>query len=198
MSDRIQALCARAKEGDSEAASELIALTYERIYAYLRRLSGSDEDAADLTQKTFFKAWVSLASYEGRSSFSTWLHGIAHHVYVDWRRKQNPNLPQTDEWWETRSAETNGPFQDTAERDIAARLFAVVERMEATMREIIHLHYYQGLSIAETSEALGIATSTVKYRLRGALDQLRARIEKPLPVGLIRSTPNQSTTEANL
>src|SRR6266480_3593064 len=85
MSDHADSLCNRAESGDLSAASELVSLFYERIFAYFRRVCGNDQDAADLTQKTFFKVWTSLGSFRRRSAFSTWLHGIAHHVYVDCR-----------------------------------------------------------------------------------------------------------------
>ncbi len=179
MSDHAETLCQRAKAGDISAASELDGLFYERIFAYFRRLCGNDDDAADLTQKTFFKVWTSLATYQRRSSFSTWLHGIAHHVYVDWRRTNKLADFQPDEWWETRAAEGPSPFEDAAERDMAHRLFALVNRLEERAKEAVHLHYYQGLSLDETAEALGIATSTVKYRLREALDYLRTHTKEP-------------------
>src|SRR5690242_18051298 len=70
-------LCKRAQGGDLAAASDLVASHYQMIFAYLRRLSNSEDEAADLTQRAFSKAWLSLASFQGRSSFSTWLHGIA-------------------------------------------------------------------------------------------------------------------------
>src|SRR6267143_1137464 len=129
MSDHAQALCARAKQGDMSAGSDLVAHFYERIFGYFRRLSGSDDDAADLTQKTFFKVWVSLASFQNRSAFSTWLHGIAHHVYVDWRRKKNPLQAQTDEWWEACAADGPSPFEDAAEKEAAKHLYSLVERL---------------------------------------------------------------------
>lgn len=175
MSDHAERLCERAGAGDMGAASELVGLFYDRVYAYFRRLCGSDADAADLTQKTFFKVWTSLASFQRRCRFSTWLHGIAHHVYVDWRRAARPADRKTDDWWEARPAAGPGPFDDAAERDTARRLYALVDRLEEEVREVIHLHYYQGLSLSETAEVLGIAASTVKYRLRGALDTLRAQ-----------------------
>ena len=175
MSDHAETLCDRAGAGDLSAAEELVSLYYQRIFAYFRRLCGDDEDAADLTQKTFFKVWTSLASFRRRSGFATWLHAIAHHVYVDWRRAKRPADSQTDEWWEACEAVGPSPFDDAAERDAAQRLFALVERLEEGIKEVVHLHYYQGLSLSETAEAMGIATSTVKYRLRDALDSLRAR-----------------------
>src|SRR5262245_13602142 len=179
MNEQAQALCERARQGDPAAAAELVALFYERIFAYLRRLCGNDDDAADLAQKAFFKAWVSLASFQSRSSFSTWLHGIAYHVYVDWRRKNNPAEAQTEEWWERCAADGPSPFEDAAGKEAAGRIYSLVERLDEGIRQVVHLHYYQGLSISETAEALSIATSTVKYRLREALDFLRTQTAEP-------------------
>ena len=179
MSDRAEQLCARAKDGDLDAASELVSQFYERIYAWFRRLTGQEADAADLTQKTFCKVWSALESFQGRSSFSTWLHGIGHHVYLDWLRQKRPTDSAADEWWDARAADGPSPFEDAAERDAAFLLCAAVDRLESATRQTVHLHYYQGLSLAETAEALGIAASTVKYRLRQALDTLRASVAEP-------------------
>ena len=174
MSNQAEQLCELAKAGNMAAASELVTGHYQRIFSFFRRLSGNDEDAADLTQKTFAKVWAALPSYEGRSSFSTWLHGIGHNVYVDWRRKGNRLDVQTDEWWAECVADGPSPFEDAAERDLAGRLYALVQQLEEGDREVVHLHYYQGLSLKETAEVLNIATSTVKYRLREALNVLRS------------------------
>jgi len=96
---------------------------------------------------------------------------------VDWRRKGNRLDPQTDEWWAGCVAEGPSPFEDAAERDAAVRLYALVSQLDDEKKEAVHVHYYQGLSLSETAEVLGIATSTVKYRLREALEFLRARSE---------------------
>jgi RNA polymerase sigma-70 factor (ECF subfamily) len=122
-----------------------------------------------------------LAGYQGRSSFSTWLHGIGHHVYVDWRRKRNLTEPRTDAWWESCATDGPSPFDDAVEQDLAKQLYALVEQLEEEARETVHLHYYQGLSLKETADVLGLATSTVKYRLRSALDFLRAKTAEPVP-----------------
>jgi RNA polymerase sigma-70 factor, ECF subfamily len=175
MSDPADILCERARGGDVAAASELVTAYYQRIFAYLRRLSGNDEDAADLTQKTFARTWQSLGSYRKRSSFSTWLHGIAHHVYLDWRRKRNLSDAQTDEWWEAQSDDSPSPFENTAERELAQQLYRWVDELDEEKKQTVHLHYYQNLTLNETAEVLGVAASTVKYRLREALDFLRSR-----------------------
>lgn len=175
MSDAADILFQRAREGDVAAASELVTLFYQRIFAYLRRLSGNDADAADLTQKTFARTWQALGSYQKRSSFSTWLHGIAHHVYLDWRRKRSAGEAQSDEWWEAQSDQSPSPFETTAERELAHQLYRWVDELDEEKKQTVHLHYYQNLSLNETAEALGVAASTIKYRLREALDFLRRR-----------------------
>ena len=174
MSDSSNLLCERAQEGDLAAASELVTLHYQKLFAFFRRLVPNDEDAADLTQKTFAKVWTSLPSYQGRSSFSTWIHGIGHNVYVDWRRGDHRADGRTDQWWENCMADGPSPFEDAAKRDKAAHLHTLVAGLDDEKKEVVHLHYYQGLSLKETAEVLEIATSTVKYRLREALDFLRA------------------------
>jgi RNA polymerase sigma-70 factor (ECF subfamily) len=172
-------LCERAKAGEEDAAAELIDRHYERIYAYLRRLCGSDADAEDLTQRTFQKVWASLPTFRGQSAFSTWAHGIAHNVYVDFRRRRSVTDAQSDEWWATCVAEGPSPFEDAAGRELAQQLYALVEQLDEDARQAVHLHYYQGLSLSETSEVLNVPTSTLKYRLREALNALRSQTAEP-------------------
>ena len=179
MADDAERLCNEARSGDMAAASELVELFSERIFSYFRRLCGHDSDAQDLTQKTFIKVWSSLGSFQGRSSFSTWIHGIAHNVYVDWRRRKNVIEYQTDDWWEACAAEGPSPFENAAEREAAHQLYAAVDQLDDDTRQVVHLHYYQGLSLKETAEVLKIATSTVKYRLREALNFLRTQTAEP-------------------
>ncbi|MBI4657521.1 MAG: RNA polymerase sigma factor [Verrucomicrobia bacterium] len=180
MADEVLELCARAREGDLDAASELVTLYHAKIFSYLRRLCGNDDDAADLAQKTFFKVWTSIASFQGRSSFSTWIHGIAFHVYGDWRRRTERLEHRENEWWECCALEGPTPSDDAAEKDLARHLYSAVERLEEESRQAVHLHYYQGLSLQETSQVLGVAASTLKYRLRAALDFIRSSVKEPM------------------
>jgi RNA polymerase sigma-70 factor (ECF subfamily) len=178
MSDTVERLCRLASKGDAQAASELLSVSYEKIFAYFRRLCVDESDAADLTQKTFVKVWNSLPTYEARASFNTWLHAIARHAYLDWRRKPRRNEAQTQGWWDIQPAAGQGPFESAEERDLAQQLYASVEKLDEAARELIHLHYFQGLSLSETAEILGIAVSTVKYRQRAAFEELRRALRE--------------------
>ena len=178
MSGRVKNLLRRAKKGDEAAACELLKIYYEDIFAYLRRLCGSNTDGEDLTQQTFLKVWSSLGSFRNRSKFSTWLHRIAYNAYIDWQRSnKNTSIEcRAEQWWQECINENPGPFANAAEQQMASRLYKAVDQLDENKKHVVHLHYYQGVSLSETAKVLNISTSTVKYRLREAVKVLRAKI----------------------
>jgi len=169
-------LVERARGGDRAAAAELIEFFYARIYAFLRRLAANDADAADLTQRTFSRMWQALPTFAGRSSVGSWVHSIAHHVYVDWRRADRHTEPRSSEWWAARPSQEALPDEIAAHRDMAATVYGSVDELEPDLRHTVQLHYYQDLTLQETADAMGVATSTVKYRLRQALAELQRKL----------------------
>ena len=177
-------LAETARGGDRVAAAKLIELFYERIYAFLRRLAANDADAADLTQRTFGRVWQALPTFAGRSSVSSWMHSIAYHVYVDWRRADRHTEPRSNEWWAARPAPEARPDEIVALADSAAAVYGSVEELEPDLRHTVQLHCYQNLTLQETADAMGVATSTVKYRLRQALIELQRKLssERTSPV----------------
>ncbi len=178
MDNQIKSLCRRAKKADKNAACELLKIYYPDIFAYLRRLCGSRHDAEDLTQQTFLKVWSSLDGFAGRSKFSTWLYRIAHNTYLDWLRKNAAGTQsRPDQWWQERIDKNHGPFINLVERQLAQRLYQAVDRLDEDRKHVVHLHYYQGLSIRQTAKVLNIATSTVKYRLREVFKILRVKLD---------------------
>jgi RNA polymerase sigma-70 factor (ECF subfamily) len=189
MDRRTKNLCRRARSADKNAACELLELYHRDIFAYLRRLCGNRQDAEDLTQQTFLKVWSSLDSFASRSEFSTWLHRIAHNTYIDWRR-QGPggarNYP--DPWWDECRDASPGPLADAADRQMAQRLYQAVDQLDDDQKHMVHLHYYQQLSLRQTAQVLNVATSTVKYRLREVLTILRTRL------GVEESEPDVTRT----
>lgn len=182
MSQNLDQLCRAAQGGDVVAATELLSAFYARVFGYFRRLCRQEEDAADLTQKTFAKVWSSIGSYQQRSSVSTWIHGIARHVYLDWRRRKDHLETTDDAWWEAQTDPQVSPSESASQRELATQLYALVEKLDEDAREAVHLHYYQELTLQETAEVLGVAVSTVKYRLRRALDFLKRHVNEPKQV----------------
>jgi len=177
LDNQIKSLCRRVKKADKNAASELLKIYYADIYSYLRRLCGNRQDAEDLTQQTFLKVWSSLNGFAGRSKFSTWLYRIAHNTFLDWlRRNIAGTQSRPDQWWQECIDQNPGPFTNLAERQLAQRLYEAVDKLDEDKKHVVHLHYYQGLSIRETAKVLDIATSTVKYRLREVMKILKDKL----------------------
>src|SRR5947207_7967532 len=152
--------------GNQPKAVELIELFYERIYGFLRRLTSNDADAADLTQRTFSRVWQKLPTFAGRSSPGSWIHSIAYHLYVDWRRTDRHTEVRSDAWWAARPATESAPDEIVARQDLQAAVYACVDALHPDLRDTIHLHYYQELTLQETADAMHVALSTVKYRQR--------------------------------
>jgi RNA polymerase sigma-70 factor (ECF subfamily) len=173
----MKSLYIRARRGDREASCELLKICYPDVFAYLRRLCGGRHDAEDLTQQTFLKVWSSLDGFAGRSKFSTWLYKIAHNTYIDWQRRNTGGArTYSDPWWDECMDTNPGPFAHAADRQMAQRLYEAVDRLDDDKKHVVHLHYYQGLSIRQTAKVLNVATSTVKYRLREIMRILRTEI----------------------
>ena len=189
MQTQAQTLVDRVLSGEQVAAVDLIDLYYEKIYAFLRRLSPNEADAADLTQRTFSRVWESLPTFSGRSSVGSWIHSIAYHTYVDWIRVNNRTEARPNDWWAGRASSEAGPDEIASRNDLAASVYAAVDRLAPELRDTVHLHYFQELTLQETAEAMGVATSTVKYRLRQALGELEDKVKSdPARAGLSSTT----------
>ena len=159
---------------DNIAVESLILSYYQHIYSYLFRLCAHRELAEDLTQEAFIKAWQSLSSYKGRSSVLTWLYRIAYNQYVDWQRKGKLPVVNEEQWWDIAS-DSADPLSNMTDSQAAARIYRLVELLDNDNRQIIHLHYYEKLSLSETASVLNMPLSTLKYRLRKILDKLKSQ-----------------------
>ena len=168
------------QDGDADAPARLIDLFQGRIYAFLRRLAGSDSDAVELTQRTFCRVWTALPTFAGRSSVASWMHSIAYRTYADWLRSERRNQPMPDDWWSELADGGEGPDRLSAAAHDKSVVYAAVDRLPSELRDTVHLHYYQGLTIEETAIALDVATSTVKHRVRRAVENRQSAIASPI------------------
>ncbi len=185
MQTEARQLVDRILRGEQVAAVDLVDVFYEKIYAFLRRLAGNETDASDLTQRTFSRVWQALPTFSGRSSVGSWIHSIAYHTYVDWLRASHRTEPRSEEWWAARASSEPGPDEIVSRSDAAGTVYAAVDQLPAELRDTVHLHYYQELTLQETADALGIATSTVKFRLRQALAGLEQKLQSDRTLPLL-------------
>jgi RNA polymerase sigma-70 factor (ECF subfamily) len=160
-------LIGRARRGEVEAYNLLVSRWEKRVFNYLLRLVGDCEDAFDLSQETFLKAYQNLGRLEDAARFSTWLFRIAHNEAFSLLRRRRPEgepPPQLP-------AETASYGLYPAELSLAVR--DALERLSEDQREAVLLKVYQGFKFEEMAEILACPVSTVKSRLYTALDLLK-------------------------
>src|SRR5256885_6906171 len=177
-------LVARSMGGDSDSFNELV-LRWERpIYALAYRTIGREEDARDVCQETFLRAFRALPGFRGQAKFSSWLYRIALNLCRDWIRKERraPTVQVADDvdlMELAAAAEPSESIEDVVARHDQTR---AVERamafLPADQRTAIVLKEYHGLTFQEIADVLGCPLSTVKTRLYQGLTVLRRELAK--------------------
>jgi RNA polymerase sigma-70 factor, ECF subfamily len=177
-------LVARSIRGDNESFNQLI-LRWERpIFALAYRTIGREEDARDVCQETFLRAFRSLSGFRGQSKFSSWLYRIALNLCRDWMRRERRTPvvqpPEDVDLLELASAaEPSESIEDLVARQDLTR---AVERAMAVLppeqRTAIVLKEYHGLTFQEIADLVGCPLSTVKTRLYQGLTVLRRELAK--------------------
>jgi RNA polymerase sigma-70 factor (ECF subfamily) len=177
-------LVALAMGGDVDSFNQLI-LRWERpIYALAYRVIGREEDARDVSQEAFLRAFRALPGFKGQAKFSSWLYRIALNLCRDWiRRQRRAPVMQAPEGVElTDLAAERGPVESIEELVARRELSAVVEEAMALLpeeqRTAIILKEYHGMTFQEIADMQGCPLSTVKTRLYQGLTVLRRHLAK--------------------
>lgn len=182
-----QALVDRAREGDTQAFTRLVEMYERKIYRLARHITQNDEDAEDVLQESFLKAYSNLSKFEGQSKFYTWLVRIAvNEALMKLRKRKSDRTVSLDEPHET--DEDSVPreiavWEDDPERkysreELREILERAVDSLKPGFRTVFVLRDIEELSTEETAEALGISVPAVKSRLLRARLQLRERLTR--------------------
>ena len=192
-------LVARSRTGDMDSFNQLI-LRWERpIYALAYRVIGREDDARDVCQEAFLRAFRALPGFKGQAKFSSWIYRIALNLCRDWirRKKRTPvsQLPEDVDLSEL--AAEQGPTESVEDLVARRELSAVVEEAMALLpeeqRTAVILKEYHGMTFQEIADMQGCPLSTVKTRLYQGLTVLRRHLEKnghpstPLGVARVKS-----------
>ena len=184
MTSTDEELVDRAKGGDADSFNQLI-LRWERpIYALAYRVIGREEDARDVCQETFLRAFRALPGFKGEAKFSSWLYRIALNLCRDWIRRQRraPTVQMPDGIDPVEMAGERGPAESIEELVSRRELSAVVEEamtlLPEEQRTAIILKEYHGMTFQEIADLQGCPLSTVKTRLYQGLSVLRRHLEK--------------------
>jgi RNA polymerase sigma-70 factor (ECF subfamily) len=177
-------LVARSRGGDVDSFNQLI-LRWERpIYALAYRVIGREEDARDVCQETFLRAFRALPGFKGEAKFSSWIYRIALNLCRDWIRRQRraPTMQMPEGVDPVELASEGGPVESIEDLVSRRELTAVVEEAMALLpdeqRTAIILKEYHGMTFQEIADMQGCPLSTVKTRLYQGLSVLRRHLEK--------------------
>jgi RNA polymerase sigma-70 factor (ECF subfamily) len=177
-------LVARSQGGDLDSFNQLIRRWERPIYALAYRVLGREEDARDVCQEAFLRAFRSLGGFKGQAKFSSWLYRITLNLCRDWMRRErrSPIVDAPEGVDIVELAAEQGPvesIEDLVSRHDMSRLVArAMTSLSDEQRTAIILKEYQGLTFQEIADLLGCPLSTVKTRLYQGLTVLRRELER--------------------
>ncbi len=176
-----QELIRRAKNGDHQAFAVLVKQYQRRLAGVALALTRNPDDAAELAQEAFVRAYQNLHQFEFRSSFSTWLYRIVANLAIDFRRRQSRHVVLRGEEAENELRRLAGSgdtaFSTAFGGELRTRLRMALDELTPEHRAVILLREVEGLSYEEISETLGCPRGTVMSRLHYARMRLREQLK---------------------
>jgi RNA polymerase sigma factor (sigma-70 family) len=176
-------LVRRAQTGDLAAYDDLVKRYQERIYATVYHMTSNHEDANDLAQDSFIKAFQALKSFKGGSSFYTWLYRIAVNKTINFlkQRKNRMHMSLNDLDFNTENnpdlvalISDKTPRRDAGLKELQEKLNAAMLKLSEPHRIVVVLHDVQGMSHEEVAEVMDCNIGTVRSRLFYARQQLQS------------------------
>jgi len=179
----VPAVLARARQGDSEAFSQLVERHSRAAFRLAFRMTGNEQDAEDVVQESLIKAYRHLGRFETRADFGTWLYRIVANCAVDLLRGRQAR--QKHAWAEpfeqsttARPSDLPGPERLAASSEVQRRVAAALDGLSPLERAAFALRHYEGRTIGEISGTLGLGTSAAKQAVFRAVRKLRVELEE--------------------
>lgn len=181
-------LVRRVLGGDEEAFADLVRRWEPRLRAYVGQIVKTPEEARDLVQEAFLRAWSNLDQYNPTFRFSTWLFRIAHNLAIDQLRRRRQSLVSLEVGEDDEGSALvldpadprRGPLADLANRELAEALAREIHNLPAAYRELVTLRHFVGLAYHEIAELKGLPLGTVKNKLFRAHSVLREALRSYL------------------
>lgn len=170
---------ARSREGDSDAFRRLVEEHSGWLYSYHYRLVGGREEAEDLVQETFLKAWKGIGSFRTGRPFRPWLFAIAHNVAHSALRKPRKVHIPLDEPDAPEPADPDSMDSRQQARLLAREVEKIVASLPLADRELFHLRYHEGLGPGELANLLGKTEGAISASLYRLKEKIRGKLDQP-------------------
>ena len=171
-------------KGDQNAYADIVNLYQHKLYQICYRMLGNKQEAEDIAQEAFVRAYINLHSYDQKRKFSTWLYRIATNLCIDRIRKKKPDyyldaqVPGTDglDMYSQIAADEKLPEETVEQMELQDRIQYEISRLPDKYRSVIVLKYIEELSLQEISEILDMPLGTVKTRIHRGREALRKQL----------------------
>ena len=175
-------LVRHAMNGDAAAWEPLVLAHQEAVFRLSYLLLGDPDDADDVAQETFLRAWNHLKRFDPTRPLRPWLLSIASNLASNRRRSAGRYFAALTRAFRNEPNTSASTEEKSAQHMQANDLWKAVRHLSVSDQQIIYLRYFLDLPVAETAQALQVAEGTVKSRLSRALERLRGIIQQDFPV----------------
>ena len=168
-------LVGAARSGDRQAFDELVRRTFVDTFTLARRLTGNEEDARDVVQEAYLRAWKGIGKFRGEAAFSTWLYRITANAAASnvQRRRRHRAEPFGDDFEPVDTAAEQLVSQGAESAEALDRISAALDDLPSKLRSVVVLKDVYGMSHEAIADELGITVSAAKVRLHRARRKLR-------------------------
>jgi len=185
-------LVERAKQGDEAAFKELVLKYQRKVYMNIYSMISNHQDTVELSQEVFLRVYKHLPSFEGTSSFYTWLYRITRNLCIDYYRKRKLKAYEYDDKFRhapalqeevfpvVSSASRETPTGRLLREELAEKIHEAMGKLSQKHREVLVLRELEGLSYQEIADTVGISIGTVMSRLHHARKKMQERLSRYL------------------
>ena len=173
-------LVKQCQAGEKSAFQELVSRYHQKVYMVSLGLLRNREDAMEVAQETLFRAYRKINSFQGGSSFYTWIYRIAVNISIDTQRRQKRNpldfRESMDGVMESQNEVARDPFADVHDRELREKLTKAINELTPEHKAVIVLRIIEGMSYKDIGQILGCSEGTVMSRLHYARKKLQDKL----------------------
>ena len=173
-------LVKQCQAGEMSAFEELVSRYHQKVYMVSLGLLRNRDDAMEVAQEAFFRAYRKINSFQGGSSFYTWIYRIAVNISIDTQRRQRRNpldfRESMDSVMEAQNEVAKDPFTDVHDRELREKLTKAINDLTPEHKAVIVLRTIEGMSYKDIGQILGCSEGTVMSRLHYARKKLQDKL----------------------